>query len=139
MIKQLIALVKGIGQMVRGASGASTPEFIRVEEAAKRSGVSVPTVRRLLAAGRLKYRARQGRRLLLEASEAQDAIARRRERPIELLPREKELAQRFPSGVTYTLVEGQGTRIQADPTVDRQQFTQVVQRAITDAQNAERR
>jgi hypothetical protein len=51
----------------------------------------------------------------------------------------QELAQRFPSGVTYTLVEGQGTRIQADPTVDGQQFTQVVQRAITDAQNAERR
>jgi excisionase family DNA binding protein len=87
MIKQLIAIVKGIGQMVRGAS---TPEFIRVEEAAKRNGVSVPTVRRLLAAGRLKYRARQGRRLLLEASEAQDAIARRREHPIELLPREDE-------------------------------------------------
>jgi excisionase family DNA binding protein len=90
MIKQLIATVKGIGHMVRGASGVRTPEFIRVEEAAKRNGVSVPTVRRLLAAGRLKYRARQGRRLLLEASEAQDAIARRRERPIELLPREDE-------------------------------------------------
>jgi excisionase family DNA binding protein len=69
---------------------ANTTEFISVEEAAKRNGVSVPTVRRLLAADRLKYRARQGRRLLLEASEAQDAIARRHEYPIELLPREDE-------------------------------------------------
>src|SRR5260221_12225666 len=90
MIKQLIVTVKGIGQMVRGASGARTPEFIRVEEAAKRNGVSVPTVRRLLAAGRLENRARQGRRLLLEASEAPDAIARPREHPIQMLPREDQ-------------------------------------------------
>jgi transposase len=90
MKAQLITIVKGKCHMVHAAR---TTEFISVDGAATRNGVSVPTVRRLLAAGRLNYRARQGRRLLLEAGEAQDAIARRRERPIELLPREDEEAK----------------------------------------------
>ena len=43
------------------------------------------------------------------------------------------LAEHLPAGVTFSVVEGKGTRVQADLTVDGQQFTQVVQRAIAAA------
>ena len=46
----------------------------------------------------------------------------------------QELHAVFDQGITYAVVEGQGTRIQAAPIVDAQQFAAVVQRAIAAAQ-----
>jgi hypothetical protein len=46
----------------------------------------------------------------------------------------QELASAFELDVTYTVVEGRGTRVQAASTVDAQRFTEVVQRAIAAAQ-----
>lgn len=47
------------------------------------------------------------------------------------------LAEHFAAGVSYSVAEGKGTRVQADPSVDGQQFTEVVQRAIAAAQSTE--
>ncbi len=50
----------------------------------------------------------------------------------------QELASAFERGVTYTVVEGRGTRVQAASTVDAQRFIEAVQRAIVSAQATDR-
>jgi hypothetical protein len=46
------------------------------------------------------------------------------------------VAMAFPAGITYQVVEGQGTRIDADATVDAEQFSVLVRQAITEAQGS---
>ena len=46
-----------------------------------------------------------------------------------------ELEGAFAGGVTYTVVAGCGTRVEAAPTVEAQRFAEMVQRAIAAAQD----
>lgn len=46
-----------------------------------------------------------------------------------------ELEGVFAEGITYTVVEGCGTRVEAAPTVEAQRFAEVVQRAIAAARD----
>jgi hypothetical protein len=45
------------------------------------------------------------------------------------------LTTALPHGITYRVVEGRGTRVDADATVDADQFAALVQQAIAAAQN----
>lgn len=47
----------------------------------------------------------------------------------------QELEDTFADGVTYAVVAGCGTRVQAAPSVDAQRFTEVVQHAIAASQS----
>ena len=49
---------------------------------------------------------------------------------------QQELSKAFVEGITYDVVEGRGTRVQANATVDARGFATVVQHAIADAQSA---
>jgi hypothetical protein len=50
----------------------------------------------------------------------------------------QELEATFADGVTFTVVAGHGTRVQATPTIDAEQFAAVLQQAIVAAQQSSR-
>jgi hypothetical protein len=46
----------------------------------------------------------------------------------------QEFTEALPQGISYSVVEGRGTRVQADLTVDGQRFSALVQEAIAKTQ-----
>jgi hypothetical protein len=50
---------------------------------------------------------------------------------------QQDLSELFVQRITYEVVAGRGTRVQANATVDAQEFTAAVQHAIADAQSAQ--
>ena len=61
-------------------------DYVSVEEAASRAGVSSQSIRRAIRGGFLRYRGERGRQKLLDANELDEGLRRWREQRREIRP-----------------------------------------------------